>query len=109
MVSPPTVSTTQLRGLLESAGPLWLVFVPDGADPSAGHIPGSLVTADEALLAALPRGTPMVLYGEDAQVTRSPALVLRLAAAGRDARWYAGGLQAWAADGLPVERSPELG
>ena len=108
MPPPPTVSTTRLRELLESAGPLWLVFVPDG-DPSAGHIPGSLVTADEELLAALPRGTPMVLYGEDAQVTRSPALVDRLAAAGQDARWYAGGLQAWAADGLPVERSPELG
>lgn len=103
--SPDTVSTEELHHLLASAAPLWLVFAPDRTLFSAGHIPGSLTATDAQLLVTLPTGTPLVIYGEHRGATRAKALAGELAATGRDARWYAGGLHAWAAAGLPVERS----
>lgn len=106
---PRTVSTAQLRRLLAAGGPLWLVFVPDHATFAAGHIPGSLIATDEQLLRALPAGTPMVIYGEGPHATAARSLAAELAATGRDARWYAAGLLAWAAAGLPVDGSPGAG
>ena len=102
----PTITTTELRRLLASGDPLWLIYLPTEATFSAGHIPGSLTTDDEELLAALPNETPIVFYGEGPHDRRAEALALRFDAAGRDARWYSGGLREWAAAGLPIERSP---
>lgn len=107
--NPDTVSTVELHHLLAGAAPLWLVFAPDRAAFSAGHIPGSLSATDAQLLMTLPTGTPLVIYGEHQAVTRARALAAELAATGRDARWYAGGLQAWAAAGLPVEHASGRG
>lgn len=103
------MSTPQLRRLLAGSGPLWLVFAPDRAAFSDGHIPGSLTATDAQLLAALPGGTPVILYGEHRGAERARALAARLATAGRDVRWYAGGLEAWSAAGLPVEGRCEDG
>lgn len=102
----PTITTTELRRLLASGDPLWLIYLPTEATFSTGHIPGSLTTDDEELLAALPNETPIVFYGEGRHDRRAEALALRFDAAGRDARWYSGGLREWAAAGLPIERSP---
>lgn len=101
---PAVVSTSQLHRLLTGSSPPWLVFAADRAAFSEGHIPGSLTAADALLLAALPTGAPVVVYGEHQAAERARALVTRLTATGRDARWYPGGLQSWAAAGLPVER-----
>lgn len=103
--NPDTVSTRELHHLLTSAAPLWLVFAPDGVAFAAGHIPGSLTASDAQLLTTLPTGTPVIVYGEHRAVTRARDLAAELAATGRDARWYVGGLQAWATAGLPVERA----
>jgi rhodanese-related sulfurtransferase len=103
--SPDTVSTLELHHLLTSAAPLWLVFAPDRVAFAAGHIPGSLTASDAQLLTTLPTGTPVIVYGEHRAVTRARVLAAELAATGRNARWYAGGLQAWGAAGLPVERA----
>lgn len=69
-----SVSTVELHRLLVSGGPLWLVFVPDRAAFSDGHIPGSLTATNEQLLAALPSGAPVVLYGEHQDVEHARTL-----------------------------------
>ena len=103
---PPTMTTAQLRRLVNSAEPLWLIYLPDHPGSSPGHIAGSLATNDEDLLAALAGATPMVFYGEHHHAVRARTLATRFASDGRDARWYAGGLHAWTAAGLPVEGHP---
>jgi len=105
---PPTMTTAQLRRLVNTAEPLWLIYLPDDHGSSPGHIAGSLTTNDEDLLAALAGATPMVFYGEHNHAVRARTLATRFASEGRDARWYAGGLQAWTAAGLPVEGQPGL-
>lgn len=101
--SAPTVTTAELRHLVASAEPLWLVYVPDDPASSPAHIAGSLATTDDNLLAGLAGATPMVLYGEDSYAVRARTLAARLASEGGDARWYVGGLEAWTAANLPVE------
>lgn len=100
---PPTISTEGLHRLLSGGAPLWLVFAADRAAFHDGHIPGSLSATDAQLLQALPAHSPVVVYGEDHAATRAKALAADLTAAGRDARWYAGGLRGWASAGLPLE------
>ena len=104
--APPTMTTAELRRLMNSAEPLWLIHLPDDPDSSPGHIAGSLATNDEDLLTALTDATPMVFYGEHSHAVRARTLATRFASQGRDARWYAGGLRAWTAAGLPVEGQP---
>ena len=101
--SPPTITTAELHRLVVRAEPLWLIYVPDDSSPAPGHIPGSLATRDEGLVAALAGDTPMVLYGDDAHAERARALAARSAREGKQARWYAGGLKAWAVAGHPIE------
>lgn len=103
---PPTITTAELRRLVNSAEPLWLIDVPDVARSWHRRIAGSLATNDEDLLAALAGATPMVFYGEHSHAVRARKLATRFASEGRDARWYAGGLRAWTAAGLPVEGHP---
>lgn len=101
---PATVSTELLRRLVAGDAALWLVYAPDQSAFAEGHIPGSLTGTDEQLLAALPAGAPLVVYGEDDRAGRARDLAAQLSHVGRDVRWYAGGLRAWSAAGLPVER-----
>jgi hypothetical protein len=103
---PPTITTAQLGRLVNSAEPLWLIYLPDDPGSFPGHIAGSLAANDEDLLAALAGATPMVFYGEHSHAVRARTLAARLTTQGRDARWYAGGLQAWSAAGLPIEGQP---
>jgi rhodanese-related sulfurtransferase len=100
---PPTIATTELSDLLGRDEQLWLVRVPEGSDPVIGQIPGSLVSGDEELLAALAADTPMVLYGANRSSERARALAALFAAKGRDVHWYAGGVEAWAAAGHPID------
>jgi rhodanese-related sulfurtransferase len=106
---PPIVTTQQLRRLMDGPRPPWLVFAPDRGTFSQGHIPGSLAASDDQLLAALPIGAAVVVYGENRQAQRAEELTTRLLNAGRDARWYPDGLQAWTAAGLTTEGPDESG
>ena len=45
----------------------------------------------------------MVLYGNNIHAEQARTLAVRFSAEGKEARWYAGGLQAWAAAGHPIE------
>jgi rhodanese-related sulfurtransferase len=106
---PPIVTTQQLRRLLGGPRPPWLVFAADRETFSHGHIPGSLTATDDQLLAALPLGAAVVVYGENRQAQRAEELTTRLITTGREARWYPGGLQAWTAAGLTTEGPDESG
>jgi rhodanese-related sulfurtransferase len=106
---PPIITTRQLRRLLDGPRPPWLVFAPDTETVSQGHIPGSLIATDDQLLAALPRGAPVIVYGENRQAQRAEELTTRFITTGRDARWYPGGLEAWTASGLTTEGRDESG
>ena len=101
--SPPTITTAELHRRVVRAEPLWRIYVRDGSESAPGRIPGSLASEDEGLIAALGRDTPMVLYGDDVHAGRARMLAARFASEGKNARWYAGGLQAWAAAGHPIE------
>jgi rhodanese-related sulfurtransferase len=99
----PTISTVDLHRRLGTGDGLWLVYVPDRASFGDAHIPGSLTLPDPASTAALARGEVVVVYGEDGTVERAPRTVRALLGTGADARWFAGGLSAWAAAGHPIE------
>lgn len=101
--TPPAITTAELHRLVARAEPLWLIYAPDDPGSERGHIPGSLATTDEDLLAALAAETPMVLYGDHADSTRARGIAARFAAQGSDTRWYPGGLHAWAEAGHPIE------
>ena len=103
---PPTITTAQLRRLVASGEPLWLVYVSDDRSRPPVRIAGSLTTADEDLLAALVRNTPVVFYGVNSYAVRARSLASRFTSEGEDARWYAGGLEAWTAAGLPTDGQP---
>lgn len=100
----PLVSTAALEAALADPGlRIWLIHATDRVAFGAGHLPGALACPDDASLARLAGGTPVVVYGEDEHARAAPALVVRLRAAGVEVAWFAGGLVAWAAAGLPVE------
>lgn len=101
--SPPTITTDELHRLVTRAEPLWLIYVPDDSGPGLAHIPGSLSTTDQKLLAALAAETPMVLYGDNIHATHARTIAASFASQGRDTRWYPGGLRAWAQAGHPIE------
>jgi len=101
--NPPTITTADLHRLVARAEPLWLIYVPQDPGSQHGHIPGSLATTDEDLLAALAAETPVVVYGDSTDATRAQRIAARFAAQGRDTRWYAGGVRAWIEAGHPIE------
>ena len=98
-----SISTEELRRLLSGGAPLWLVYAPDHAAFSDGHIPGSLSATHDQLVAALPSGAVLVVYGEHPGARRARDLAVVLSLTGHVVRWYADGLRAWSATGLPVE------
>ena len=101
--SPPTITTAELHRLVARAEPLWLIYAPDDPGSEHQHIPGSLATTDDDLLAALAAETPMVLYGDNSDSTRAQRIAASFASQGRNTRWYPGGLRAWAEAGHPIE------
>lgn len=102
----PEVSSAALQAALADPRlPVWLIHATDRVAFGAGHIPGALACPDDASLARLAGGIPVVVYGEDEHVRAAPALAARLRAVGVEVAWFAGGLVAWAAAGLPVESS----
>lgn len=103
---PPIITTAQLRRLVASGEPLWLVYVSDDPAPPPVRIAGSLTTTDENLIAGLIRNTPVVFYGENTYAVRARMLTTRFTSQGEDARWYADGLEAWTAAGLPTDDQP---
>jgi 3-mercaptopyruvate sulfurtransferase SseA len=99
----PTLSPEELDVLLTTDQPLWLVYAPDRALFSMGHIPGSVTLPDRDTLAVLADGQRVVVYGEDADCWAAPRLVWELATTGIEAALLAGGLAAWIESGRPVD------
>lgn len=100
----PVVSIAVLHGALADPRlPFWLIHATDRAAFPVGHIPGALARPDDALLARLAEAIPVVVYGEDEHARAAPSLAARLRAWDVEVAWFAGGLAAWAAAGLPVE------
>lgn len=99
----PEVDATQAARLVEAGQVLLLDVREDdewqaGRAPSAEHVPlGSLDPA------AIPRDRPVVAVCRSGN--RSGTAAQALAAAGHDVRNLAGGMQAWAAAGLPAVRT----
>lgn len=82
-----------------------LLDVREADEFSAGHAPRSVhlpLGEVGAGAGALPRGVPVVCVCRSG--ARSANAAALLAAQGLDARNLAGGLLAWAAEGLPLER-----
>lgn len=101
--TPAVLTTQELQRLVEGTAPPWLVYVPDGATFTDGHIPGSL-DGSGPVSVRLFLGAVVVVYGEDTTATNAPRLATLLQSEGVTACWYAEGLHGWAADGLPVDR-----
>lgn len=104
----PTITVAELRALLadpEPAPAWWLVHATDRAGFHEGHIPGALARPSETQLHELGRSARIIVYGESERSTTARALVVALRHLGIEAVRLAGGLAAWAAAGLAIERS----
>jgi rhodanese-related sulfurtransferase len=101
MEQTPHLTLAELRTRLDAGEPVWLVYAPDAAAFADGHIPGSLDLPHTSVLLALARRAPVVVYGEDAEVLRAPAIAR--AHPGLGIRWFRDGLAGWRASGLPVD------
>ena len=91
-----------------SRGEVQLVDVRGGDEHEAGHVPGSLHLPLERLAedsSTLEPDRPVVFYCRTGQ--RSAMAREAATASGREAYAIAGGLEAWAEQGLPLE--PEDG
>lgn len=96
----PDVSVQQAADAA-AAGEVLLVDVREDDEWTAGHAPGALHVPLSALAdAVLPTGRPVVAVCRSGN--RSGVAAAWLAQAGVDVANMAGGMQAWAAAGLPV-------
>lgn len=92
---------------------LLVLDVRNGAEWSAGHLPGvpnvplAGLVHEIAHVRALAGGRPIVVHCQGG--TRSAIAASLLAAHGLEARNLAGGYEAWEEAGLPVERAEEAG
>ena len=66
---------------------------------------GALARPDIGLLRRLADDVPIVVYGEDEHSGTAPELAAELNHLDVEGTWFAGGLAAWTAAGLPLERS----
>ncbi|HET9985945.1 MAG TPA: MBL fold metallo-hydrolase [Longimicrobiales bacterium] len=101
----PRVSASELAAQLAS-GDVAIVDVRGAAEFAAGHLPGGRnipLGYLEERLAAVPRDRPVVVHCQSGARSAIGASLL-LARGYRDVRNLAGGLDAWAAAGEPVER-----
>jgi len=100
------ISVTALRALLDDPGPcVWLIHATDESAFREAHIPGALARPEDPLLRRLAGDAPVIVYGEDDHSEAAPALAAVLHHLGVEVAWFSGGLAAWRAAGLPVERS----
>ena len=108
-MSDPTIrrlSVTALRSLLDDPGlRIWLIHATDRVGFHEAHIPGALARPNDTLLRQLVGAVPVVVYGEDGHAQAAPALAAALHHLDVEVAWFPGGLAAWRAAGLPVERS----
>lgn len=100
-----TIDREALQDLLDAGSGVHLLH---GGGPAAfrqAHIPGSAAfDGDDEAAAALRPGDEIVVYGSGPDDPRPPALAEALVLRGlTSTRWYRGGLEDWAAAGLPVE------
>jgi rhodanese-related sulfurtransferase len=104
--SIPVVSLDTLRALLgDPSLRCWLVHASDATPFAVGHIPGSLARPELTLLSRLAIDVPIVVYGEDEHASAAPELATELLRLGVEVSWFVGGLAAWTAAGLSLERS----
>jgi rhodanese-related sulfurtransferase len=102
----PVVSLTALRSLLgDPSLRCWLVHATDAHPFAAGHIPGSLARPELALLRRLAVDVPIIVYGEGEHASAALELATELLLLDVEVTWFVGGLAAWTAAGLPLERS----
>jgi rhodanese-related sulfurtransferase len=102
--SVPIVTLETLRTLLADPSlRCWLVHATDAQPFASGHIPGSLARPELTLLHRLATDVPIVVYGEDERARAAPELATELLRLDVQVTWFAGGLAAWTAAGLPLE------
>ena len=107
MTEPGEIAPEALAALLEE-GDAQLIDVRDGDEYEAGHIAGSRhipISDLSAQAGSIDRERPVVLYCRGGN--RSPMAAEAMRASGFDASNLAGGLLAWAEQGLQLE--PEGG
>lgn len=109
----PAVTTDELRALLaDPSRRWWLVHATDTVVPRRSH-PGCAGSPRRHPAAPTRSrsgrracwGIKVVVYGEDEDARDARDLASRLGRGGVEVAWYTGGLAAWSAAGLPVERS----
>lgn len=106
-----TMTTRELAQWQEQARPFIVVNVLPPEEWTRRHIPGSMnacvyeVTFGDRMLKLAPdRNAPIVLYGAGAETFDAPMAAEKLLYRGwTDVHVLAGGLDAWAAEGFPVE------
>jgi len=100
----PRISVTGLVHLLAQADdPTWLVHATDGVAFRDRHLPGAVHLPSGAILRQIARTARIVVYGEDSHARAAERLAVDLHHLGSEVVWFAGGLAAWEAAGLPVE------
>lgn len=113
------IELAEVRKLASSDKPEKVRFVdPRSAEEFAvGHIPGAMnvqlydVSGRKGdLEPSMAKAEWVVVYGDDPGTAIARAMTKRLLAAGQDGtRLFAGGLSAWAASGMPVEKGGPVG
>ena len=102
----PEVSPSEAKQLIDSGAQI--IDVRTDVEYAAGHIPGSrhvLLAEVQSEAEGMDREKPVILYCRSGDRSAMPAEAF--AASGWDAHSIAGGLEAWAAEGLELE--PEGG
>ena len=102
-VQVPEIDATQ-GAQLADRGEVLLLDVREDDEWASGHAPPAThITLGTLDPAAVPRDRPIVAVCRSGK--RSARAAQALAAAGHDVRNLAGGMNAWAAAGLPVVRA----
>jgi rhodanese-related sulfurtransferase len=110
-----TISKNELKGLLDGGHPPILIDVVPAEYYQAEHLPGAknacvyvVSFLDEVAALAPDKEAVIVVYGSSTHSLASTTAREKLEHAGyKNVRNFRGGLEEWAAAGLPLERGPE--
>lgn len=108
MTQRPAIDTQTLRRLLDEPEPPLVVAVASAEEHRRARIPGARLLGDVTIFTReVPQGRPIVVSGHDpGDLTAAWACRLLVESGYRDVRVHVGGLRAWEASGLTIERDP---